>query len=62
MGKPIDVPTLVLGAENDRSVDWQGLKETGDYYGVEPILIENMAHDMMLVSTSFISLAIVATS
>ena len=43
------VPALVLGAEDDKTVDDQGLKETADFYGVQPTVIPRMAHDMMLV-------------
>lgn len=50
LGQPSHIPTLVLGAEKDIVVDQKGLEETAEYYGVKPISIPNMAHDMMLVS------------
>ncbi|KAE9595161.1 hypothetical protein Lal_00009249 [Lupinus albus] len=43
---PLEV--LVLGAKNDFIVDAQGLKETADFYGVSPICVDSVAHDMML--------------
>ena len=50
LGKaPKSLPVLVMGAENDMSVDLEGVEETAAYYGTEPILIPNMGHDMMLV-------------
>ncbi|KAK8588634.1 hypothetical protein V6N13_087541 [Hibiscus sabdariffa] len=39
---------LVLGAKDDFIVDAEGLDETGRFYGVPPICIEGVAHDMML--------------
>ncbi|KAK7272921.1 hypothetical protein RIF29_13963 [Crotalaria pallida] len=43
---PLEV--LVLGAKNDFIVDAQGLKETAEFYGVSPVCVEAVAHDMML--------------
>ncbi|KAJ1391430.1 Alpha/Beta hydrolase fold [Sesbania bispinosa] len=43
---PLEV--LVLGASNDFIVDEEGLKETAKFYGVSPICVEGVAHDMML--------------
>ncbi|XP_012567997.2 uncharacterized protein [Cicer arietinum] len=43
---PLEV--LVLGANNDFIVDSEGLKETAKFYGVSPICVEGVAHDMML--------------
>ncbi|KAJ1443241.1 Alpha/Beta hydrolase fold [Sesbania bispinosa] len=43
---PLEV--LVLGASNDFIVDAEGLKETAKFYGVSPICVEGVAHDMML--------------
>ncbi|KAK2359337.1 alpha/beta-Hydrolases superfamily protein [Trifolium repens] len=43
---PLEV--LVLGANNDFIVDAEGLKETAEFYGVSPVCIEGVAHDMML--------------
>ncbi|KAK4800216.1 hypothetical protein SAY86_025581 [Trapa natans] len=42
------VPVLVLGAEDDFIVDAKGLEETGNFYGVSPVCIGGVAHDMML--------------
>ncbi|KAK1357503.1 AB hydrolase-1 domain-containing protein [Heracleum sosnowskyi] len=39
---------LVLGANDDFIVDAKGISETGIFYGVEPVCIEGVAHDMML--------------
>lgn len=39
---------LVLGANDDFIVDMEGLQETGRFYGVSPICLEGVAHDMML--------------
>ncbi|WVZ08319.1 hypothetical protein V8G54_021665 [Vigna mungo] len=39
---------LVLGAKDDFIVDVEGLKETAKFYGVSPVCIEAVAHDMML--------------
>ncbi|KAK7295789.1 hypothetical protein RJT34_18701 [Clitoria ternatea] len=47
---PKDCPLeiLVLGAKNDFIVDAEGLKETAKFYGVPPVWVEDVAHDMML--------------
>lgn len=42
-------PVLVLGGDNDYSVDIDGLQETADHYGVQPVILPGLAHDMMLV-------------
>ncbi|XP_024028891.1 uncharacterized protein LOC21385944 [Morus notabilis] len=42
------IEILVLGAKDDFIVDMEGLKETGKFYGVSPVCIEGVAHDMML--------------
>ncbi|KAH6825881.1 alpha/beta-Hydrolases superfamily protein [Perilla frutescens var. hirtella] len=39
---------LVLGANDDFIVDAEGLNETGRFYGVSPVCVEGVAHDMML--------------
>nr|XP_043606767.1 uncharacterized protein LOC122578795 [Erigeron canadensis] len=39
---------LVMGAENDFVVDTKGLEETASFYGVQPVCVEGVAHDMML--------------
>ncbi|XP_030451342.1 uncharacterized protein LOC115673340 [Syzygium oleosum] len=39
---------LVVGANDDFLVDAQGIRETGKYYGVTPVCVEGVAHDMML--------------
>ncbi|KAI5684287.1 hypothetical protein M9H77_05515 [Catharanthus roseus] len=38
----------VLGAKDDFIVDMEGLQETGRFYGVSPVCLEGIAHDMML--------------
>lgn len=43
-------PVLVMGGDADYSVDLEGLQETGDHYGVQPIILPGLAHDLMLVS------------
>ncbi|TKY64790.1 Abhydrolase domain-containing protein 8 [Spatholobus suberectus] len=43
---PIEI--LVLGAKDDFIVDAEGLKETAKFYGVPPLCVEAVAHDMML--------------
>ncbi|KAK7815645.1 hypothetical protein CFP56_001280 [Quercus suber] len=42
------VELLVLGANDDFIVDAEGLRETGRFYGVSPVNVERVAHDMML--------------
>ncbi|GMH27194.1 hypothetical protein Nepgr_029037 [Nepenthes gracilis] len=42
------IEVLVLGAGGDFIVDAEGLKETGRFYGVSPISLEGVAHDIML--------------
>lgn len=42
------IKVLVLGASDDFIVDAKGLSETGGFYGVSPVCIEGVAHDMML--------------
>lgn len=42
------IELLVLGAKDDFIVDMEGFKETGNFYGVSPVCIEGVAHDMML--------------
>ncbi|KAL3527044.1 hypothetical protein ACH5RR_011700 [Cinchona calisaya] len=39
---------FVLGANDDFIVDMEGLHETGRFYGVSPVRLEGVAHDMML--------------
>lgn len=39
---------LVLGAKDDFIVDAEGLKETAKFYGVPPVCVDAIAHDMML--------------
>eukprot|EP00899_Mesostigma_viride_P021652 jgi/Mesvir1/29489/Mv14030-RA.1 len=41
-------PVLVLGAENDNLVDKEGVDELAAAYGVKPVIIAGMAHDVML--------------
>lgn len=42
------IEVLVIGASDDFIVDAAGLSETGSFYGVSPLCIEGVAHDMML--------------
>ncbi|KAF5180651.1 Alpha/beta hydrolase family protein [Thalictrum thalictroides] len=42
------VDILIVGANNDFIVDDEGLNETASFYGVSPVSIEGVAHDMML--------------
>uniref|UniRef100_A0A803M4C7 AB hydrolase-1 domain-containing protein n=1 Tax=Chenopodium quinoa TaxID=63459 RepID=A0A803M4C7_CHEQI len=42
------VKVLVVGARDDFIVDAKGLDETGKFYGVSPICVDGVAHDMML--------------
>ncbi|KAF4391457.1 hypothetical protein G4B88_005528 [Cannabis sativa] len=42
------IELLVLGAKNDFIVDTEGLNETGKFYGVSPVCVEGVAHDLML--------------
>jgi len=42
------LPVLVLGARDDYIVDEEGVKETAAYFGVEPVLIPDLYHDVML--------------
>lgn len=39
---------LVMGASDDFIVDVQGLNETGEFYNVSPVIVEGVAHDIML--------------
>ena len=43
-------PAFVLGADKDLIVDVQALKESAEVYGVQPVILKNAAHDIMLVS------------
>ncbi len=43
-------PTFVLGGDEDVIVDIQALEESGEVYGVKPVILRNAAHDIMLVS------------
>ena len=46
----LQVPVFVLGAEKDRTVDQQAFRETAEWYNVQPVIIPQLAHDVMLVS------------
>eukprot|EP00878_Enallax_costatus_P004991 GHUV01005250.1.p1 GENE.GHUV01005250.1~~GHUV01005250.1.p1 ORF type:complete len:303 (+),score=88.88 GHUV01005250.1:117-1025(+) len=41
-------PVLVLGAKNDKVLDDQACEELAQYYHTKPVLLPNMAHDVML--------------
>lgn len=42
------IQVLVVGAKDDFIVDAEGLNETGRFYGVSPVSVAGVAHDMML--------------
>ncbi|KAK9700189.1 hypothetical protein RND81_08G222200 [Saponaria officinalis] len=42
------IQVLVVGAKGDFIVDAEGLAETGRFYGVSPVCVDGVAHDMML--------------
>lgn len=42
------LPVLVVGAEKDFIVDLEGVAETARYFDVEPVIIPDMYHDVML--------------
>ncbi|CAI9763598.1 unnamed protein product [Fraxinus pennsylvanica] len=46
--KDSSIKVLVVGAQDDFIVDGKGLEETGTFYGVSPVCIEGVAHDIML--------------
>ena len=49
-------PAFVLGGDEDVIVDIQALEESGEVYGVKPVILKNAAHDIMLVSFFLITL------
>ena len=49
-------PAFVLGGDQDVIVDIQALEESAEVYGVKPVILENVAHDIMLVSATIIFL------
>ena len=50
-------PAFVLGAEHDMLVDVPAIEETAALYGVAPVILENCAHDVMLVRLRLYNLA-----
>ena len=44
-------PAFVLGGDKDLIVDVQALQESAEVYGVQPVILKNAAHDIMLVSS-----------
>lgn len=44
-------PAFVLGADADNIVDVQAVEETAALYNVQPHILHNSAHDVMLVRT-----------
>jgi pimeloyl-ACP methyl ester carboxylesterase len=44
---PKQLPSIVIGAEDDFIVDEEGVLETGRYYGVAPVIVDS-SHDIML--------------
>ena len=47
-------PAFVLGGNKDLIVDTQALKESAEVYGVQPVILKDAAHDIMLVKFTFI--------
>ncbi|KAL9684236.1 hypothetical protein QQ045_021671 [Rhodiola kirilowii] len=47
-GDKLSLEILVLGASDDFIVDREALNETGQFYGVTPVCVEGVAHDIML--------------
>jgi pimeloyl-ACP methyl ester carboxylesterase len=45
---PPGVPVLVMGGADDAVVDVEGVKETAAVWGVPPVLLPRLAHDLML--------------
>lgn len=46
-------PAFVLGGDQDVIVDIQALEESAEVYGVKPVILENVAHDIMLVRRNY---------
>ena len=47
---PTDLPpVLVVGGDHDLILDLEALHETAQHYDAVPIIMEDMAHDCMLV-------------
>ena len=44
-------PAFVLGGDKDLIVDAQALEESAEAYGVQPVILKNAAHDIMLVNS-----------
>jgi hypothetical protein len=42
------IPIVVLGAEQDLVMPPESVRETADFYGVEPVFLCRGAHDVML--------------
>lgn len=51
---------LVLGAEKDFIVDRAGVQETGRYFGVAPLMLPGLHHDVMLGAAATSTAALVA--
>lgn len=45
---PGGAPVIVMGGEEDFCVDVVGVEETAEAYGVKPVIMPGMAHDIML--------------
>ncbi|KAK9816393.1 hypothetical protein WJX74_004238 [Apatococcus lobatus] len=41
-------PVLVVGSSNDRIVDEAGVRETAAHFGSQPLMLPDLAHDLML--------------
>ena len=44
-------PAFVLGGDKDLIVDAQALAESAGVYGMQPVILKNAAHDIMLVNS-----------
>jgi len=45
---PQPTPVFVLGAEDDLIVDREGVQETAEWAGADPVFVASLAHDVML--------------
>ena len=43
-------PILVMGGDNDRILDQQALRDTAEHFHTDAVIMQDMAHDCMLVS------------
>jgi len=47
---PESPPVLVMGGLSDFTVDEKALRDTAEHWGVEPCLLPDTAHDIMLLN------------